>query len=77
MDIVCLGGGDNWDYSFDGVNDEAYWLYPVESDKYPDEGALAGYTTRSLTTSSKQAVYKKYGFSVRCVMDDDNPLAQN
>jgi uncharacterized protein (TIGR02145 family) len=63
-----LGGGDNWDYSFDGVNDEAYWLYPVESDKYPDEGALAGYTTRSLTTSSKQAVYKKYGFSVRCVM---------
>ena len=63
-----IGGGDNWDYSFDGVNDEAYWLYPVESDKYPDEGALAGYTTRSLTTSSKQAVYKKYGFSVRCVM---------
>ena len=63
-----LGAGDNWDYSFDGVNDEAYWLYPVESDKYPDEGALAGYTTRSLTTSSKQAVYKKYGFSVRCVM---------
>ena len=62
-----LGGGDNWDYEFDGVNDEAYWLYPVESDKYPDEGALAGYTTRSLTTSSKQAVYKKYGFSVRCV----------
>ncbi len=72
-----IGGGDNWDYSFDGVNDEAYWLYPVESEKYPDEGALAGYTTRSLTTSSKQAVYKKYGFSVRCVMDDDNPLAQN
>ena len=72
-----LGAGYNWNHEFDELNDGTYWLYPAESNKYPDEGAYAGSTTRSLTTASRQAVYKTYGFSVRCVMDDDNPLAQN
>ncbi len=72
-----IGTGYNWNHEFDELNDGTYWLYPAESNKYPDEGAYAGSTTRSLTTASRQAVYKTYGFSVRCVMDDDNPLAQN
>lgn len=63
-----LGAGYNWNHSFKEKNDGTYWLYPAESDKYPDEGAFAGSTARSLTTASTQAVYKKYGFSVRCVM---------
>jgi len=63
-----LGGGYNWNHEFDELNDGTYWLYPAESNKYPDEGAYAGSTTRSLTTASRQAVYKTYGFSVRCVM---------
>lgn len=63
-----IGTGYNWNHSFKEKNDGTYWLYPAESDKYPDEGAFAGSTVRSLTTASKQAVYKIYGFSVRCVM---------
>ncbi len=63
-----IGGGYNWNHEFDELNDGTYWLYPAESNKYPDEGAYAGSTTRSLTTASRQAVYKTYGFSVRCVM---------
>lgn len=63
-----LGAGYNWNHEFDELNDGTYWLYPAESNKYPDEGAYAGSTTRSLTTASRQAVYKTYGFSVRCVM---------
>lgn len=63
-----IGTGYNWNHSFKEKNDGTYWLYPAESDKSPDEGAFAGSTARSLTTASKQAVYKIYGFSVRCVM---------
>ena len=72
-----IGGGYNWAYEFSHLDESSYWFYPVEEAEDPKEGAFAGYQGRTLTNNGSQYTYKTNGFSVRCVMDDDNPLVQN
>ena len=72
-----IGAGYNWTYEFSHLDESSYWFYPVEEAEDPEEGAFAGYQGRTLTNNGSQYTYKTNGFSVRCVMDDDNPLVQN
>ena len=72
-----IGAGYNWAYKFDNIGNATQWYYPVEAEAYPDEGAPIAAMSRSSTSDLSQNVYKTYGSSVRCVMDNDNPLAKN
>ena len=72
-----IGTGYNWNHEFKRLGESSYWFYPEEEAEDSEMGALAGYQTKSLTSNGSQYTYKTNGFSVRCVMDDDNPSAQN
>ncbi|SOE57478.1 major paralogous domain-containing protein [Fibrobacter sp. UWT3] len=63
-----IGAGYNWVHEFRRLKESSYWFYPVEESEDSEMGALAGYQTKSLTSSGSQYTYKTNGFSVRCVM---------
>lgn len=63
-----IGAGYNWVHEFRRLKESSYWFYPVEESEDSEMGALAGYQTKSLTSSGSQYTYKTQGFSVRCVM---------
>lgn len=68
VDIVLIGAGYNWVHEFRRLKESSCWFYPVEESEDSEMGALAGYQTKSLTSSGSQYTYKTNGFSVRCVM---------
>jgi uncharacterized protein (TIGR02145 family) len=63
-----VGAGSNWDYNFTSLNSATYWHYPEESSQYTNEGSFYSSQGTNSTKNPRLETMKTHGFSVRCVM---------
>jgi len=66
-----VGAGSNWDYNFTSLNSATYWHYPEESSQYTNEGSFYSSQGTNSTKNPRLETMKTHGFSVRCVMAEN------
>ena len=66
-----VGAGYNWDHSFGSLNNSACWFYPEESSENPNLYAFSSSQGRNEKYNPMDQVDKIHGFSVRCVMVEE------
>ena len=66
-----VGAGSNWEHSFGYLNDATYWFYPEESSENPNLYAFSSSQGRNEKYNPMDQVDKIHGFSVRCVMVEE------
>ena len=66
-----VGAGSNWEHSFWYLNDATCWFYPEESSENPNLYAFSSSQGRNEKYNPMDQVDKIHGFSVRCVMVEE------